>query len=157
MISDSSDDSNGPSIPRVPVYGPSGCVLGLPNVDTWDDILKNFRMRTLGRCIDKWKNDSSNDSKGVSSKGPSITSIPKEGPSITRMSKDPIPKVIFKSPTSVKGCVLGLANVETWDNTMKKFRIGHLEDVQISQRGKERFDVKGDERISSLCLISSST
>nr|GEY75341.1 hypothetical protein [Tanacetum cinerariifolium] len=208
MISDSSDDSNGPSIPRVPVYGPStrrtpsctlirilftnvtlqylklnmysltetqskcqnhtlikGCVLGLPNVDTWDDILKNFRMRTLGRCIDKWTNgkDYGKDNhqvlhlKGVSSKGPSITSIPKEGPSITRLSKDPIPKVIFKSPTSVKGCMLGLANVETWDNIMKKFGIGHLEDVQISQRGKERFDVEGDERISSLCLISSGT
>ncbi|GJX69313.1 hypothetical protein Tco_0305040 [Tanacetum coccineum] len=33
-----------------------GCVLGLPNVDTWDDILKNFGMRTPGRCADKWMN-----------------------------------------------------------------------------------------------------
>ncbi|GKC68394.1 hypothetical protein Tco_1100992 [Tanacetum coccineum] len=122
-----------------------GCVLGLPNVDTCDDILKNFGMRTPGRCADKWMNDSSDDSKGVSSKGPSITSIPKEGPSIARLSKEPIlkellewygydtvedylpvakkalPKVIFKSPIPIKGCVLGLANVETWDNIVKKF------------------------------------
>ncbi|GJZ49321.1 reverse transcriptase domain-containing protein [Tanacetum coccineum] len=89
--------------------------------------------------------DSSDDNKGVSSKGPSITSIPKEGPSIVRLSKEPIPKellawygydiveddlpvaekliskVIFKSPIPIKRCVLGLANVETWDNTVKKF------------------------------------
>ncbi|GJX44754.1 hypothetical protein Tco_0261430 [Tanacetum coccineum] len=203
MISDSSDDSNGPSIPRVPVYGPSvqglldkygydnieeylsdfyfpstdkedtivhigqdpihechspeskakyvpvsykhnlnvkspnaitGCVLGLPNIDIWDDILNKFRIRTPGRCADKWMNDSSDDSKGVSSKEPSITSIPKEGLSIARLSKEPIPKellawygydivkdylsvakkpilkVIFKSPNPIKRCVLGLAN-----------------------------------------------
>ncbi|GJW71564.1 retrovirus-related pol polyprotein from transposon TNT 1-94 [Tanacetum coccineum] len=36
--------------------------------------------------------DSSDDNKGVSSEGPSITSIPKEGPSIARRSKEPIPK-----------------------------------------------------------------
>nr|GFB14823.1 hypothetical protein [Tanacetum cinerariifolium] len=99
MISDRLHESNGPSIPRVPVYGPSvqglldyygfdnikdylfdlyfpstdnedtkhnpnfksptpfkGCVLGLPNVDTCDDILKRFRMRTPRRCADKWMN-----------------------------------------------------------------------------------------------------
>ncbi|GKE43810.1 hypothetical protein Tco_1471094 [Tanacetum coccineum] len=205
MISDSSDDSNCPSIPRVPIYGPSvqgfldyygyeniedylfyfyfpstnkedtivhtgqepihechsliskakyvrvlhkhnlnfksptpikRCMLGLPNVDTWDDILKNFGMKKPRRCTNKLINDSSNDNKGVSSKGPSITSILKEGPSIARLSKEPIPKellewygydivedlpvakkpipkVIFKSPTLIKECVLGLANVET--------------------------------------------
>nr|GEZ25418.1 hypothetical protein [Tanacetum cinerariifolium] len=99
--------------------------------------------------------DSSNDNKGVSSEGPSITSIPKEGPSIARWSKEPIPKellewygydtvedylplakkpipkVIFKSPILIKGCT--------------------------SQMEKERFDVEGDERISSFCLISCST
>ncbi|GJR65915.1 hypothetical protein Tco_0011980 [Tanacetum coccineum] len=92
--------------------------------------------------------DNSDDNKGVSSKGPSITSIPKEGPSIARRSKEPIlkellewygydivedylpvakkpiPEVIFKSPILIKGCVLGLANVETWDN------INHLVEIQ---------------------------
>ncbi|GJV64123.1 reverse transcriptase domain-containing protein [Tanacetum coccineum] len=228
MILDSLDDSNGPSISRVPIYGPSvqglldyygydniedylsdfyfpsidkedtivhtgqdpihefhslkskakyvpisqkhnpnvkspiaitGCVLGLPNVDTWDDILKKLRMRTPGSCADKWMNGkdygkdnhhvfciySSDDTKGVSSKGPSITSIPKEGSSIARLSKALIPKellawygydiikdylpvtkkliskFIFKRPISIKGCMLGLANVETYDNTVKKF------------------------------------
>nr|GFC91508.1 hypothetical protein [Tanacetum cinerariifolium] len=120
------------------------CVLGLPNVNTWDDILKILGMMTPGRCTDKWMNDSSDDSKCVSSKGTSITSTPKEGKSIARLSKEPIPKellawygydivedlpvakksilkVIFKIPTPVKGCVLRLANVETRDNIVKKF------------------------------------
>ncbi|GKA97891.1 hypothetical protein Tco_0825785, partial [Tanacetum coccineum] len=39
--------------------------------------------------------DSSYDNKGVSSEGPSITSIPKEGPSIARRSKEPIPKELL--------------------------------------------------------------
>ncbi|GJZ51807.1 hypothetical protein Tco_0606322 [Tanacetum coccineum] len=91
--------------------------------------------------------DSSYDNKGISSEGPSITSIPKEGTSIARRSKEPIlkeliewygydtiedylpvakkpiPKVIFKSPILNKRCVLGLDNVETWDNIMKKYRM----------------------------------
>ncbi|GKE96477.1 hypothetical protein Tco_1581332, partial [Tanacetum coccineum] len=33
----------------------TGGVLGLPNADTWDDILKKFRTRTPGRCADKSK------------------------------------------------------------------------------------------------------
>nr|GEZ67156.1 hypothetical protein [Tanacetum cinerariifolium] len=83
---------------------------------------------------------SSDDNKGVSIEGPSITSIAKEGPSTARRSKEPIPKellewygydtvkdylpvakklipkVIFKSLIPIKGCVSRLANVETWDN-----------------------------------------
>ncbi|GKE66832.1 hypothetical protein Tco_1520993, partial [Tanacetum coccineum] len=89
--------------------------------------------------------ESSDNSKGVSSKGPSITSISKEGPSIARLSKEPIPKellewyeydivedylsiakkpipkVIFKSPIPIMGYMLGLANIETWNNIVKKF------------------------------------
>ncbi|GKB71844.1 hypothetical protein Tco_0933256 [Tanacetum coccineum] len=95
---------------------------------------------------DEYKdNGSSDNSKGVSNKGPSITSIPKEGPSTAKLSKDPIPKellawygydivedyllvaekpipkVIFKSHIPIKRYVLGLANVETWDNIVKKY------------------------------------
>ncbi|GJX96121.1 ribonuclease H-like domain-containing protein [Tanacetum coccineum] len=138
----------------------TGCVLGLPNVDIWDDILNKFRMRTPGRCADKWTNDSSDDSKGVSSKGPSITGIPKEGPLIARLSKEPIlkellawyrndivedylsvtekpiPKVIFKSPNPIKRCVLGLANVETWDIIMKKY--GMRTSRRCADKSKEK-------------------
>ncbi|GJU56883.1 putative ribonuclease H-like domain-containing protein [Tanacetum coccineum] len=106
--------------------------------------------------------DSSDDNKGVSSEGPSITSIPKEGPSIARRSKEPIPKellewygydtvedylpvakkpipeVIFKSPIPIKGCVLGLANVETWDNIVKKYRMRTHERCADKSKGKSK-------------------
>nr|GEY89390.1 hypothetical protein [Tanacetum cinerariifolium] len=106
--------------------------------------------------------DSLNDNKGVSSEGPSITSIPKEGPSIARRFKEPIlkellewyrydtiedylpvakkliPKVIFKSPIPIKGCVLGLANVETWDKTVKKFRMRIAERCADKSKGKRK-------------------
>nr|GEU81305.1 hypothetical protein [Tanacetum cinerariifolium] len=119
-------------------------------------------MRTPGRCADKWVNDSSDDSKGVSSKGTSIKSIPKEGLLIARLSKEPIPKellawygydivedyllvaenpilkVIFKSPNPIKRCVLGLAKVETWDNIMKQYGIrtpGRCADKSKGKKG----------------------
>ncbi|GJS39832.1 hypothetical protein Tco_0564875 [Tanacetum coccineum] len=106
--------------------------------------------------------DSSDDNKGVSSEGPSITSIPKEGPSIARRSKEPIPKellewygydtvedylpvakkpipeVIFKSPIPIKGCVLGLANVETWDNIVKKFLMRTPKRCADTSKGKRK-------------------
>ncbi|GJS02173.1 hypothetical protein Tco_0318681, partial [Tanacetum coccineum] len=40
--------------------------------------------------------DSSDDNKGVSSEGPSITSIPKEGSLIARRSKEPIPNQLLE-------------------------------------------------------------
>nr|GEZ90571.1 hypothetical protein [Tanacetum cinerariifolium] len=106
--------------------------------------------------------DSSTDNKGVSIEGPSITSIPKEGSSIAKRSKEPIPKellewygydtvedylpvakkpitkVIFKSPIPIKGCVLGLANVETWDNIVKKFRMRTPEICADKSKGKRK-------------------
>nr|GEX97498.1 hypothetical protein [Tanacetum cinerariifolium] len=118
--------------------------------------------------------DSLDENKRVSIKGPSITSIPKQGPSFARQFKEPIikellewygydtvkdylpvakrhiPKVIFKSPIPIKGCVLGLVNVETWDNIVKKFRMKIPKDVQTSQRGKERFDVEVMENQSDV-------
>nr|GEV41047.1 hypothetical protein [Tanacetum cinerariifolium] len=39
------------------------------------------------------------------------------------VAKKPIPKIIFKSPILIKGYVLGLANVETWDDIVKKFQL----------------------------------
>ncbi|GKA63338.1 hypothetical protein Tco_0762944, partial [Tanacetum coccineum] len=161
----SSDDSNGPSIPRVPVYGPS--IQGLldkygydnikeylsdcyfPSTDK-EDTMVHTSQDPIHKCHSPKSNGVlasviSDDNKGVSSKGPSITSISKEGPSIARLSKEPIPKeliacygydivedylpvakkpipkVIFKSPIPIKGCVLGLADVETRDTNVKKF------------------------------------
>ncbi|GJV27940.1 putative reverse transcriptase domain-containing protein [Tanacetum coccineum] len=110
---------------------------GLPPVRQVESLVQKVDLATP-------KKYSLDDNKGVSSKGPSITSIPKEGPSIAKLSKEPIlkellawygydivedylpvaekpiPKVIFKRHILIKRCVLGLANVETWDNIVKK-------------------------------------
>nr|GEV09971.1 hypothetical protein [Tanacetum cinerariifolium] len=71
--------------------------------------------------------DSSNDNKGVSSEAPSIT-----------IAKKPIPKVIFKSPILIKGYVLGLANVETWDDIVKKFQMRTPERCANKLKGKRK-------------------
>ncbi|GJZ33496.1 hypothetical protein Tco_0578932, partial [Tanacetum coccineum] len=71
--------------------------------------------------------NSSDDNKGVYSEGPSIT-----------IAKKLIPEVIFKSPIPIKGCVLGLANVETWDNIVKKFRMRTPERCADKSKGKRK-------------------
>nr|GEV33757.1 hypothetical protein [Tanacetum cinerariifolium] len=140
-----------------------------------------LRMRTPGRCADKWMNGknyrkdnhhvfciySSDDNKGILSKGPSITSIPKEGPSIAKLAKEPIPKeflawygydivkdylpitekpilkFIFKSPNPIKRCALGLANVETWDNIVKKYGMRTPGRCVDKSKGKRKIPVTG--------------
>ncbi|GJR68814.1 reverse transcriptase domain-containing protein [Tanacetum coccineum] len=122
--------------------------------------LDELRHQAYENSIIMLTSDSSNGNNGVSSEGPSITSIPKEGQSIARRSKEripkellewygydtvedyllvakkAIPKVIFKSPIPIKGCVLGLANVETWDNIVKKFRMRTPE--RCADKSKEK-------------------
>ncbi|GJV22078.1 hypothetical protein Tco_1371098 [Tanacetum coccineum] len=39
---------------------------------------------------------------------------------LVQMPKKPTPRVIVKSPVLIKNCVLGLANVETWDCIVKR-------------------------------------
>ncbi|GJT07092.1 hypothetical protein Tco_0841554 [Tanacetum coccineum] len=111
VISNSSDDSNGPSIPRVPVYGPSvQGLLDYYDYDNIEDYLSDFYFPSTNKedtvvhtefwDEDTWKmckqvDECLDDSKGVSSKGQSITSILKEGPSIARLSKEPIPKELL--------------------------------------------------------------
>ncbi|GJY12085.1 hypothetical protein Tco_0381394 [Tanacetum coccineum] len=101
------------------------------------------------------------------SKGPSIASVSKEGPSIQRLldlygydtveeyleetffpstNKDtskyvPVsqkhnPKV--KSPIPITGCVLGLANVHTWDDILKKFGVRKPESCADKAKGKRK-------------------
>ncbi|GKE74117.1 hypothetical protein Tco_1536158, partial [Tanacetum coccineum] len=72
------------------------------------------------------------DSKGVSSKGPSITIVEK-----------PIPKVIFKSHILIKRCMLGLANVETWDNIVKKYGMRTPGRCADKSKGKRKIPVTG--------------
>ncbi|GKD43904.1 hypothetical protein Tco_1268549 [Tanacetum coccineum] len=96
----------------------TGCVLGLPNVDTWDDILNKFGMRTPGRCADNWMND-------------------------LAVVEKPIPKVIFKSYILIKRRMLGLANVETWDNIVKKYGMRTPGRCADKSKGKRKIPVTG--------------
>nr|GEX00597.1 hypothetical protein [Tanacetum cinerariifolium] len=168
VISDSLDDSNGPSIPKVLVYGLS--IQGLLEKYGYDNIkdyLSDFYFPSTDKEDSIVHINSSYDSKGVSSNGPSITSILKEGPSITRLSKEPIPKeflacygydivenylpvaenlilkVIFKSPNPIKRCVLRLANVETWDNIVKKYGMRTPGICVDKSKGKRKIPVTG--------------
>nr|GEY10916.1 hypothetical protein [Tanacetum cinerariifolium] len=81
-------------------------------------------MRTPRRCADKWMNGKEyrKDNHQV----------------LHLLSKEPIPKVIFKSHTPVKGCVLGLANVESWDNIVKKFKMKTPERCAEKSKGKRK-------------------
>nr|GEZ08715.1 hypothetical protein [Tanacetum cinerariifolium] len=83
---------------------------------------------------------SSDDNKGVSSEGPSVTSIPKEGPSITRRSKEPILKELLK--------LYGYDTVEDYLPVAKSLfpkssSKAIFQSRDTSQMGKERFDVEG--------------
>ncbi|GKA26412.1 hypothetical protein Tco_0712521 [Tanacetum coccineum] len=51
-------------------------------------------------------------------------------------TKHPTPTVIFKSPIPIKGCMLGLANVQTWDNIVKKFGVRKPESYADKAKGK---------------------
>ncbi|GJW32552.1 hypothetical protein Tco_0052584 [Tanacetum coccineum] len=53
------------------------------------------------------------------------------------LPKKPTPKVIVKSPVPIKGCVLGLENVQTWDSIVKKFRVRKPESCADKAKGKK--------------------
>ncbi|GKD16712.1 hypothetical protein Tco_1205870 [Tanacetum coccineum] len=54
------------------------------------------------------------------------------------------PKVIVKSPVPIKGCVLGLANVQTWDSIVKKVGVRKPESCADKAKGKKMFHMEAD-------------
>ncbi|GKF17218.1 hypothetical protein Tco_0062136, partial [Tanacetum coccineum] len=48
------------------------------------------------------------------------------------------PKFIFKSPNPITGCLLGLVNVHTWDDILKKFRVKKPESCADKAKGKRK-------------------
>nr|GEX97706.1 hypothetical protein [Tanacetum cinerariifolium] len=89
--------------------------------------------------------DRSDENKGVSSEEASITSIPKMGHQLQGVANKPIPKVIFKSPIPVKECILRLANIETWDNIVKKFQMRTPERCTDKSKGKIKTATKTEK------------
>ncbi|GJX76707.1 hypothetical protein Tco_0323518, partial [Tanacetum coccineum] len=117
VLSDSSDNSKGvpsmcPSIPRVPIEGPS--------------------IQGLLDCIDKDTTDKDITDEDTIYESYSSMSKGKYVP----VSKKHNPKVIFKSPSLITRCVLGLANVHTEDDILKKFGVKRLESCADKAKGK---------------------
>nr|GEW77224.1 hypothetical protein [Tanacetum cinerariifolium] len=114
LSSDSLDDnkgvsSKGPSTASVPKEGPSTASVckdesSIPRETFFDSTDKDITDK------DSTNEDTIDESLSSKSKGKNVP-----------VAKKPSPKVIFKSLISIKGCVLGLANYETWNNIMKKF------------------------------------
>ncbi|GJS75463.1 hypothetical protein Tco_0725344 [Tanacetum coccineum] len=109
----SSDDSNGPSIPRVPVYGPS--VQGLLDTygyDNIEDYLSDFYFPSTDKedTIVHTGQDPIHECHSPKSKAKYVPVSHKHKPNV-------------KSPNAITGCVLGLPNVNTWDDILNKFRM----------------------------------
>ncbi|GKB61911.1 hypothetical protein Tco_0918097 [Tanacetum coccineum] len=107
VISDSSDDSKGPSIPRVPVEGPS--IQGLLDwygYDNIEDYLFYFYFPSTNKdTIMHTDGDPIHESYSPKSKAKYVPVSQKHNPNV-------------KSPIAIIGCVLGLANVDTWDDIL---------------------------------------
>ncbi|GJW52579.1 hypothetical protein Tco_0096664 [Tanacetum coccineum] len=85
-------------------------------------------------------------------KGASDEIVPVQGPNtngtdedIVKSTKKPTPTVIVKRPVPIKGCVLGLANVKTWDSIVKKFG--------VRKPGSCADKTKGKRKLSGVVLL----
>ncbi|GJV46050.1 hypothetical protein Tco_1430586 [Tanacetum coccineum] len=111
VISNSSDDSKGPSIPRVHVYGSS--VQGLLDnygYDNIEDYLSDFYFLSTDKedTIVHTGQDPIHECYSPKSKAKYVPVSQKHNPNV-------------KSPIAITRCVLGLPNVDTWDDILKKF------------------------------------
>nr|GEW11982.1 hypothetical protein [Tanacetum cinerariifolium] len=137
VISDSSNDSKGPSIPRVPVEGPS--VQGLLDwygYDNIEDYLSDFYFPSTDKdTIVHTDKDPIHESYSTNSKAKYVPVSQKHNPNV-------------KGPIAITGCVLELANVDTWDDILKKF--GMRTPRRCADKSKEKRKGKGEEAIKSL-------
>ncbi|GJZ42893.1 hypothetical protein Tco_0590148 [Tanacetum coccineum] len=129
VLSDSSYDSKGPSILRVPVEGPS--IQGLLDwygYETIEEYLSdNYFPSTYkdNTDNDNFDEDTIQECYSAKSKGKYVP-----------VSKKHNPKV--KSPIPIKGCVLGIANVDTWEDILKKFGVRKQESCAYKAKGKKK-------------------
>ncbi|GJR71231.1 hypothetical protein Tco_0083596 [Tanacetum coccineum] len=118
--------TKGPSIPRVPKEGPS--IQGLLDwygYDTVEEYLKETFFPNTDK--DSTDEDTIHESYSPKSKGKYVP-----------LSQKHNPKVIFKSPIPNTRCVLGLTNVHTWDDILKKFKVRKPESCADKAKGKRK-------------------
>nr|GEY54415.1 hypothetical protein [Tanacetum cinerariifolium] len=124
--SENSDDSKGPSIASVPKEEPSiQGFLDWYGYDTIEEYLKETFFPSTDK--DSTNEDTIHESYSLKSKGKYVP-----------VSKKHNLKVIFKSPTPITGCLLGLANVHTWDDILKIFRVKKPESCANKEKGKRK-------------------
>ncbi|GJS54465.1 hypothetical protein Tco_0627827 [Tanacetum coccineum] len=104
----------GPSIPRVPKEGPSQELLDWYGYDTVEEYLEDTFFNSTDK--DTTDKDSIDENKDTIDESDS----PKSKGKYVPVSQKHSPKVIFKIHIPIIGCVLGLANVHTWDSIVKK-------------------------------------
>nr|GEV48547.1 hypothetical protein [Tanacetum cinerariifolium] len=131
MLSDSSDDNRkmsnkGPLITRKPVEGPQIELLKSYGYDT--DLYQGGEFS--GTDNDTTDNASSDEYTIQESQSPNF-----EGKYVSVCRKHN-PKI--KSPIPIIGCVLGLANVHTWDDILKKFGVRKVKSDAGKGKGKQK-------------------
>ncbi|GKA32387.1 hypothetical protein Tco_0718754 [Tanacetum coccineum] len=131
----SSVPKEGPSIPRVPKEGPSQELLDWYRYDTVEEYLEDtFFDSTYKDTTNKDTTDKDSIDKDIIDESYSPKSKGKNVP----VAKKPNLKVIFKSPIPIKGCVLGLANIQTWDSFAKSFGIKNHGNCANTVKGKKQ-------------------
>ncbi|GJS40418.1 hypothetical protein Tco_0565461 [Tanacetum coccineum] len=138
--------SSDPSIANVPTKGPSQELLKWYGYATYEETTVEDTTNedtTNKDNADKDTTDKDTADKGTTDKDTTNEDtydesyFPKfKGKNVQR-AKKPTPTVIFKSPILIKGCVLGLANVQTWDN-IEKFRIRKPGNCEDKGKGKRK-------------------
>ncbi|GJT52278.1 hypothetical protein Tco_0978435 [Tanacetum coccineum] len=91
--------------------------------------------------------DTTDDSFFLKPKGKTVEKNPTpkcKGKAVER-TNNPTPTVIFKSPIPIEGCMLGLVNVKTWDNIVKKFGMRTPESCADKANGKRKVALKWRE------------
>ncbi|GJX24444.1 hypothetical protein Tco_0228889 [Tanacetum coccineum] len=131
VLFDSSDDSKKtsnkrPSITRKPVEGPPRELLRWYGYDTDLSLEDEFP----GTDNDTTDNDSSDEDTIQESQSPNC-----EGKYLP-VCKKHNPKV--KSHKPIRGCVLGLTNVQTWDDIYMKFGVRKVESGAAKAKGKRK-------------------
>ncbi|GJX30214.1 hypothetical protein Tco_0238293 [Tanacetum coccineum] len=113
-----------PSITRKPIEGPPRELLRWYGYDTYLSLEDEFP----GTYNDTTNNDSSDEDTIQESKSPNC-----EG-NYLPICKKHNPKV--KSHKPIRGCVLGLTNVQTWDDIYMKFGVRKVESGATKAKGK---------------------
>ncbi|GKE26733.1 hypothetical protein Tco_1442117 [Tanacetum coccineum] len=133
MLSDSSsDDSKCVSINRPPIQG-------LLDWYGYDNVKEYLEDTFLGSTNEDTPDNDTTD-KNINDKDIiDVFYSPKSKGKYVPVRKKASQNVIFKSPIPITRCVLGVANVQTWDDIVKKF--GNMKPGNYADKGKTKTKV----------------